>query len=95
MKDQPIDAKQIEILAFNLSHDPAISAEAAQKLWQDNPELRAETRAQAERVLHQLHTLGGLRLRVCDSRAQASFLTWLMTVPPRPAYNTEELAALK
>ena len=94
MSDTSIDPKQVEILAFNLSRDFALSAAEAQVVWQENPELRANSRERAEKVIRELSDTCGLKLRVSDSRLQAAFLNWLVTIPPRPAYDAKELAAL-
>lgn len=94
MSDQSTDPKQIEILAFMLSREPVTGDEAAQKIWQEDAAFRNRARARAEEIVEQLHRLGGLRLRVSDSRRQDGCLSWLMTIPPRPAYDAKELAAL-
>ena len=64
--------------------------DAARDAWQADLERRKAFRDSA-RGLSKLLEVAGLRVRPSNSALLAKQLEWLKTVPPRPAYDDEEL----
>ncbi len=81
-----------ELLAFALyavEFESTGTDDAIRDVWQSSPEVRIQYRKRSADLTARLRE-SGWRFRQGDAKQLGKTLSWLLTVPPRTAYDLQE-----